>query len=172
VRWRRTLAAVVVLIVAALLAAGGCARYNTFYNAEKAFEAAERAREDAIREGTDVETASRAQRQKYMLAVEKSKKLLRNYPGHGLTDDTLILMGKAYQRLASYRESIRRLDQLFVNFPSNEFMEEALFLQAVNYLMLGNASRSQEYLNRLETQFPESRFQSEEIGRASCRERV
>ncbi len=152
-----------VLIVAALLAAGGCARYNTFYNAEKAFEAAERAREDAIREGTDVETASRAQRQKYMLAVEKSKKLLRNYPGHGLTDDTLILMGKAYQRLASYRESIRRLDQLFVNFPSNEFMEEALFLQAVNYLMLGNASRSQEYLNRLETQFPESRFQSEAL---------
>jgi TolA-binding protein len=154
----------VVAFCALLLAqAGGCARFNTYYNAKRAFDDAERQREEAIKTGTDVETASRAQRQKYLLAVEKSKKLLRDYPGHGLTDDALFLMGKSYQRLASYRESIRRLDQLFVNFPGTDYLEEAVFLQAVNYLMLGNATRSQEYIDRLENQFPDSRYQSETL---------
>lgn len=163
-RGRAAVALAVVGLCALLLAqAGGCARYNTYYNAKRSFDDAERQREEAIKTGTDVETASRAQRQNYLLTVEKSKKLLRDYPGHGLTDDALFLMGKSYQRLASYRESIRRLDQLFVNFPSTEYLEEAVFLQAVNYLMLGNATRSQEYIDRLESQYPDSRFQSETL---------
>jgi TolA-binding protein len=160
---RRWLALAVGVVCALGLLAAGCAKFNTYYNAKQAFDEAERLREQAIREGTDVEAASRGQRQKYLRTIDKGKKLLRDYPGHGLTDDTLFLMGKSYQRLASYRESIRRLDQLFVNFPGNDYMEEALFLQAVNYLMLGNASRSQEFLDRLATHYPESRFQSEAL---------
>lgn len=167
-RWQPRLRSAVALTVAAccvllLIWAGGCARFNTYYNAKRAFDEAERAREEAIKSGTDVEAASRAQRQKYLRAVDKGKALLRDYPGHGLTDDALFLMGKSYQRLASYRESIRRLNELFVNFPSTEYLEEAVFLQAVNYLMLGNAVRSQEYIDRLESQFPDSRFQSETL---------
>ncbi|MEZ4386617.1 MAG: tetratricopeptide repeat protein [Candidatus Krumholzibacteriia bacterium] len=153
----------VLAISVVLLLAAGCAKYNTYYNAKRSFDEAERLREESIKAGTDVETASRGQRQKYLLAVDKAKKLLRDYPGHSLTDDALFLMGKSYQRLASYRESIRRLDQLFINFPATDYMEEAIFLQAVNYLMLGNAARSQEYLDRLETQFPESRFRPEAL---------
>jgi TolA-binding protein len=152
-----------VLVLCGLVVASGCAKYNTFYNAKKWFDQAERAREEAIEQGSDVETASRGQRQNYMRAIDKAKKILREHPGHDLTDDALFLLGKSYQRLASYRESIRRLDQLFINFPATEFLEEAVFLQAVNYLMLGNAARSQEFLDRLATQFPESRFQSEAL---------
>jgi len=163
----RTRSAVALAVAAGcvllLVWAGGCARFNTYYNAKRALDEAERAREEAIKSGTDVESASRAQRQKYLRAVDKGKKLLRDYPGHGLTDDALFLMGKSYQRLASYRESIRRLNELFVNFPTTEYLEEAVFLQAVNYLMLGNAVRSQEYIDRLESQFPDSRFQSETL---------
>lgn len=158
--WAALTVAVLGLLV---LLAAGCAKYNTYYNAKSAFDDAEYAREEAIKNGTDAATASRGQRQKYMIAVDKAKKLLRDYPGHGLTDDALFLLGKSYQRMASYRESIRRLEQLFINFPSTEYLEEATFLQAVNYLALGNAARSQEYLDRLATQFPESEFQSEAL---------
>lgn len=153
----------VIAIAVGLLVAAGCAKYNTYYNAKKAFDEAEHQRAESIKSGADVETASRGQQQKYELAIDKSKKLLRDYPGHGLTDDALFLMGKSYHRLASYRESVRRLDQLFTNFPATEFMEEAVFLQAVNYLMLGDASRSQDLLDRLARQYPDSRFRSEAL---------
>jgi len=160
---RAWLALTVTALCLLVVLGAGCAKYNTYYNAKRAFDQAEYARAEAIKTGTDAPTASLGQRQNYMKAVDKAKKLLRDYPGHDLTDDALYLLGKSYQRMASYRESIRRLDQLFVNFPSTEFLEEAIFLQAVNYLMLGNASRSQEYLDRLATQFPDSEFQSEAL---------
>jgi len=152
-----------VVVLAGVLLATGCARYNTFYNAEKAFNDAEQEREDKLRQGQDVTQPSGTQRQSYQTAVKKAQKILDNYPGHGLTDDALFLQGKAYHRLASYRMSVRKLDLLFTNFPQTPFLEESIFLQAVNYLMLGDAGRSQDFLDRLARQFPESRFQSEAL---------
>ena len=148
------------LLAVGLLAAG-CARYNTFYNAEQAFKAAERAREEAIKQGTDVNRAATNQRQNYLRAISKAQKVLEMYPGHSLSDDAVFLQGKAHHRLASYRMSIRQLDLLFTNFPRTPYMEEALFLQAVNYLMINDAARSQDFLDLLERQFPDSRFQAE-----------
>ena len=160
---RRLVAVLTVLLAAAFLVVGGCAKYNTYYNAKKAFDAAERARDERLKAGDDAATATRGQKQGYDLAIRKAQKVLDEYPGHGLTDDVLFLQGKAYQRLASYRMSIRKLDLLFTNFPQTEHLEESLFLQAVNYLMLGDAARSQDLLGRLERQYPDSRFQSEAL---------
>jgi len=151
------------VVATGLLVTGGCAKYNTFYNAQKAFADAERAREDALEKGEDVERATTAQKQNYQRAIAKAQKILDEYPGHSLTDDALFVQGKAYHRLGSYRMAIRKLDLLFVNFPQSPFTEEGLYVQAVNYLMLGDAERSQDLLDTLERQFPESRFQSEAL---------
>ena len=159
--WRRLVAAAVCALAAGALLVGGCARYNTFYNAEKAFQDAERGREEAIKQGQDVGQASNAQRQNYLRAIAKAQKVLDMYPGHSLSDDALFLQGKAHHRMASYRMSIRQLDLLFTNFPRTPYMEEALFLQAVNFLMINDAARSQDLLDLLERQFPDSRFQAE-----------
>ena len=162
-RSRRLVAGLVCALVAGLLLAGGCARYNTFYNAEKAFNEAERVREEAIKSGEDIQRATSGQRANYQLAIAKAQKVLDEYPGHSLSDDALFLQGKAHHRLASYRMSIRQLDLLFTNFPQTPYLEEALYLQAVNYLMINDAGRSQDLLDRLERQFPESRFQAEAL---------
>ena len=145
----------------ALLAAGGCAKYNTYFNAKKAFDNAERVREDALRRNQDPPKPAGTQKADYETAIAKAQKLLDEYPGHSLSDDALFLRAKAYYRLESYRMSIRQFDLLFQNFPATEYLEEALYLQALNHLLIGALDRSQDYLGQLARAFPDSRYQSE-----------
>lgn len=157
-------AALAVLSLAVLLVgASGCAKYNTFFNANRLFQKAEQVREDAIRAHLDPPSPAGTQKADYEEAIKKAQKLIDEYPGHSLTDDALFLQAKAYYRLESYRMSIRKFDLLFTNFPATPFAEEALFLQSLNYLMLGTVSLSQEYLDKLAKQFPESDFQSQTL---------
>jgi TolA-binding protein len=139
----------------------GCARYNTYYNANKAFQKAEQVREDKIKNRQDVTKPDKNQIQNYQTAIKKCQILLDEYPGHGLTDDALFLMAKSNHRIQSYRMSISNLDLLFENFPANEFAEEALFVQAVNYMFIDNATRSSQYLDDLRRQYPDSRYAAE-----------
>jgi outer membrane protein assembly factor BamD (BamD/ComL family) len=160
---RRWLTGLLCAVLAVLVLVSGCAKFNTYYNAKKAFDDAEHQREERLKQGEDVSRATSAQKQDYDSAIKKAQKILDEYPGHSLTDDALFIQGKSYQRIASYRMSIRKLDLLFTNFPQTPYLEESIFLQAVNYLMLGDAGRSQDLLDRLETQFPDSRFQSQAL---------
>lgn len=144
-----------------LLLAAGCAKYNTFFNAERAFDNAEQVREEALKRHEDPPEPSGQQKANYEIAIRKAQKILDDFPGHSLTDDALFLQAKAYHRLASYRMSIRKLDLLFSNFPKTEYQEEALYLQGLNYLLIGSLVKSQEYLDRLAKLFPESRYQAE-----------
>ncbi|MCB1150752.1 tetratricopeptide repeat protein, partial [bacterium] len=153
------------LAIAALLLAGlsGCARFNTYYNAEKAFSDAEHVREERIKTGDDVTKATNVQAEDYRRTIQKCRKLLENYPGHSLSDDCLFLMGKSHHRLQEYNASIEQLDLLFTNFPATPYAEEALFLQAANHMFNGNVDRSNDYLEQLRDRFPESRFQAEAL---------
>ena len=153
------------LLPAALLlvALTGCAKYNTYYNAKKAFDQAELVRTEAIRKHEDPPKPAGLQKSNYELSIQKAQKVLDEYPGHDLTDDALFLQAKAWHRLEGYRMSIRKLDLLFRNFPASEYMEEALYLQGLNYLLINSLDKSQEYLAQLERRFPDSKFQSETL---------
>jgi len=158
----RNLAAL--LLAPALLAAGaGCARFNTFYNARKAFTTAEIVREDRIKQGQDPATPTPQQAQEYQRCIKKCQIILDEYPGHALTDDALFLMAKAYHRLESHRMAITQLNLLISNFPATPHLEEALYLQAVSHLLVGDAAGSGSYLSQLEQAFPESEFQAEAL---------
>jgi tetratricopeptide (TPR) repeat protein len=150
--------AVLALLILFLI---GCAKYNTFYNAQKSFNAAEKVREDALRQHQDPPQPSGGQKADYETAIRKAQKILDEYPGHSLTDDALFLQAKAYYRLGSYRMSIRKFDLLFTNFPQTPNLEEALYLTAMDYLLIGALDRSQEYLDRLAKLFPDSKYQAE-----------
>ena len=154
----RSLAPVLLL---GLLLAAGCAKYNTYYNAKRAFDNAERVREDAIRRNQDPPKPVGAQKTDYETAIAKAQKVLDEYPGHELSDDALFLRAKAYHRLESYRMSIRQFDLLFTNFPTTKYLEESLYLQALNYLLIDAVDRSQDYLGQLERAYPDSRYQAE-----------
>ncbi len=149
------------MLAAILLLVAGCAKYNTFFNAKRAFDDAEHVREEALRKHEDPPKPKGQQKTDYETAIRKAQKILDDYPGHSLTDDALFLQAKAYHRLESYRMSIRKLDLLFANFPKTEYMEEALYLQGLNHLLIGSLVKSQEYLDRLAKLFPDSRYQAE-----------
>jgi TolA-binding protein len=151
------------LALVGLLLSGGCAKYNTYYNASKAFNEAEQIREDRLKEGQQTGPPSGTQLQKYQQAVDKCQKILDEYPGSGLTDDALFMMAKAYHRMESYRRSVRNLELLFANFPKTPFLEEAIYLQAMNYLFIGDMTGSNEQLERLAKTFPHSRFQADAL---------
>ena len=106
------------LAVLLLVALAGCAKYNTYYNAKKAFDQAELVRTEAIRKHEDPPKPAGLQKTDYETAIQKAQKVLDEYPGHDLTDDALFLQAKAWHRLESYRMSIRKLDLLFRNFPA------------------------------------------------------
>jgi len=144
-----------------LVAISGCAKYNIYYNAKNAFDEAEHVRDEALKKNEDPPPPTGAQKTNYDIAIEKSQRVLDEYPGHSLTDDALFLQAKSWYRLESYRMSIRKLDLLFQNFPATPYLEEALYLQGLNYLLIGAVPRSQDYLDQLVRKFPESTYRAE-----------
>jgi predicted negative regulator of RcsB-dependent stress response len=84
-----------------LLGAGGCAYYNSLYNANRAFDEAE----DARREGR--ESTARA---KYAEAIEKAAKSYRDSGEGRWADDALYLIGRAHARRADWLEAQAALD--------------------------------------------------------------
>ena len=78
-----------------LVAVAGCAKYNTYYNAKKAFDEAEHVRNEAIRKHEDPPKPTGLQKPNYELSIKKAQKVLDEYPGHDLTDDALFLQAKA-----------------------------------------------------------------------------
>ncbi len=162
--WYRHRKPTAALLVLALLACGaGCARFNTFYNAKKAFTTAELVRGDRIKQGLDPATPTSQQALEYQRCIKKCQIILDEYPGHALTDDALFLMAKAYHRLESHRMAITQLELLVSNFPATPHLEEALYLQAVSHLLVGDVGGSSNYLAQLEQAFPESEFQAEAL---------
>ncbi|MFN2371149.1 MAG: tetratricopeptide repeat protein [Candidatus Krumholzibacteriia bacterium] len=139
----------------------GCAKYNTYFNAKRAFDNAEYVREEAIRKHEDPPQPSGLQKSNYETAIQKAQKVLDEYPGHGLIDDALFLQAKAWHRLEGYRMSIRKLDLLFQNFPATDHLEESLYLQGLNYLLIGSLDKSQQFLAQLARRYPDSRYQAE-----------
>ncbi|MBT4291689.1 outer membrane protein assembly factor BamD, partial [bacterium] len=144
-----------------LLTLASCVRFNTYYNANKAYKDAELIRQDREKLGEDVAQPTGAQVQLYQRAVKKCQLLMENYPGSGLTDEALFLMAKSYHRIASYRMSISKFELLFTNFPANNNEEESLYLQAMNYLFIGDVVGSNSYLTKLSNRFPDSEYQAE-----------
>lgn len=144
-----------------MLFLAGCAKYNTYFNAKKAFDDAEYVRNEAIRKHEDPPKPAGLQKTNYETAIQKAQKVLDEYPGHGLTDDALFLQAKSWHRLEGYRMSIRKLDLLFQNFPATEYLEESLYLQGLNYLLIGSLEKSQEFLAQLGRRFPDSRYQAD-----------
>ncbi|MDO9694467.1 MAG: tetratricopeptide repeat protein [Candidatus Latescibacteria bacterium] len=162
-RYRHRRLAAVALATALLAVGAGCARFNTFYNARKAYRTAELVREDRVKQGLDPATPTPQQIQEYQRCVKKCQIILDEYPGHALTDDALFLMAQAYHRLESHRMAITQLELLISNFPATPHLEEALYLQAVSRLLVGDVAGSNNFLAQLEQAFPESEFQAEAL---------
>lgn len=108
-----------------LLTVGSCAYYNTFYNAQQAFKAAERERKN--RKG---QTVSTQETSAYKKAIEKASKVLELYSTSKYVDDALLMLGKCFYYQAEYAKAERKFEELLTLFPGTALAEEALVWRA------------------------------------------
>jgi TolA-binding protein len=151
------------LVIAVVLSASlaGCAYFNLFYNAKRAFNEGEKL-------GEDVDPRNQpttAQRSKYQIAIRKCEMMLDEYPDSDLIDDALFLMGKSHFRLKEWSDALRNFDNLLANFPGSEFQEEAMYLKSLAHLGRGEEELGLEWFQRLRENFPDGQFGAESVYR-------
>lgn len=116
-RYLRNLTTTVVIIII-LSFIPGCVYYNTFYNAQKAFNRAEKGRIDSKRN-------IRSLSGDYKIAIEKSLKVIEDYPNTKWYDDALYVLAVSYYYTGQYVKAERRLRELLVNYPESKYIDEA-----------------------------------------------
>lgn len=148
-------------VALAVGAIGGCAYFNTFYNAKVAYSTAEKLGKDVPRD----KQPTSSQRAKYQTAISKCEQMLDLYPNSKYVDDALFLIGKCQYKLREFRKAIRNFDNVLNNFPRSKFAEEALFLKSIAHLQLGEERVALDTLHRLREGYPKSKFAAESLYR-------
>lgn len=97
-----------------------CAYYNTFFNAKKSFNNAEKERLK-----TEGKTASAQAKQNYTKAIQKASRLLEFYPDSKYVDDALFILGKSFYYTEEYRKAKRKFEELIQNFPDSKLVLES-----------------------------------------------
>lgn len=126
--YRRLVTLVLILMLASLLGGlSGCVYYNTFYNAKKEFNAAEKVRKQS----------GSATKSSYNIAIEKALKVIESHPGSKYYDDALFVVSVSYYYTEQYFKAERRLRELLANYPESKFSREATLYLAKSRLKLG-----------------------------------
>ena len=120
-----------------------CAYYNTFYNAEQYFEEAEK-----LRLEKDGEMIPISAMDKYGKTIEKSKKVIEEFPESRYVNEARLLMSKARYYRSDYDLAIADLKVIIRNGP-NKLIEEAKYWQALCKWKKGSVSAGIDELNTL-----------------------
>lgn len=140
--WPGSTAWLVACLAAVLLSS--CVYFNTFYNAEKSFRQAEKARDTFEREQTGRALNQRARgtyEGLYEKAVRKASLVLDKHRDSDLVDDAMFLIGRALYWKRDYQYAARSLQDLEDNFPDSEFVDRARYWRA---LCLDELSQDEE----------------------------
>ncbi|NOY88732.1 MAG: hypothetical protein GXO93_04975, partial [FCB group bacterium] len=108
-----------IIISLAISFIGGCVYYNTFYNARKNFNEAEKARKKSQYKNVRINVNS------YKKAIEKSLKVIENYPNSKWYDDALYVLGVSYYYTKKYGSAERRFREILANYQDSKYADEA-----------------------------------------------
>ena len=119
-------------------ASASCVYFNTYYNAEKFFRQAEKARVEVEEERAGSEAGRRSGRGRrggsyqglYDKAVRKASIVLEKYPDSELVDDAMFLAGRALYWQRDYAYGARSFEDLEQNFPDSEYVDRARLWRA------------------------------------------
>lgn len=126
-------------------ASGGCAYFNTLYNAKAKFAEAQ---EIKYRADPDRLEISLQERNLYDDAIEKAARVVKFYENSKWVDDALLLMGRAAFEKGDYSTALRKFDEILTFYPESNLMAQTLLWQgrtriAVNELAEGEAALTQ-----------------------------
>ncbi len=116
----------------------GCAYFNTYYNADQAYEEGlKKARES---------TTQQAGASEFSNCLEISSKLLQFYPDSRWVDNTILLIAKCYVQTGQYHRAIRKIDELENRFPKSKLLPEARAFRAQALLGLDRRDEARTVL--------------------------
>ncbi len=162
-----------VLALGLSLLFSGCVYFNTFYNAQKAYDQAMRMRETRLEKTPDDSVlATNDEKLKLERSIAKSSKVLELYPDKKkYQPKALFLIGESYLAMGEYAKAILKYDELQRFYPEAREMPvaefhraKALFLNgqypfartALEKVLAGGDPRFQreamEYMARLEVE--------------------
>ena len=129
------------IVLLTLFSFFGCVYFNTFYNAEKYFRQAEKARKghEKLYAGWELEDEISGQFQRprpqkaeqlYDKAARKASKVLEKYSDSDLVDNAMFLMGRSFYWRSEYLRAIQAFRDLEINFPDSEFYTRSRFWRA------------------------------------------
>jgi TolA-binding protein len=127
-----------------LVGLGSCAYYNTFYNAEQYYEQAQQ-----VTRENQSDIISREEINLYSKSIEKSKKLLQNYPKSKYQDDAQFLIAKAYYYKGDYLIAKRYFDDLALNYGSSPFVAEVPLWIGRCLLQVGDLPMAEHEASRI-----------------------
>ncbi len=142
-----------------------CAYFNTFFNAKKYFNDAEKQREERLKKakkqkqqgvmpeqnerGLNPDRPSAQEAKNYDLSIEKASKVLEFYPKSKYIDDALFLLGKCFFRKLDYQKAERKFIELRENFPNSEFIAESQLWLGKTYIEMRNYETAEEIFHQL-----------------------
>ncbi|MEW6412511.1 MAG: tetratricopeptide repeat protein [Candidatus Zixiibacteriota bacterium] len=134
---------ILIILALSLTSLGGCVYWNTFYNAKKAFNEAEKSRRASAFGRGRINTGL------YETAIEKSLKVIENYPNSKYYDDALFVLGVSYFYTEKYISSERRMRELLANYPDSKFGKEAELYLAKSKLALRDEKPAMEIFEKI-----------------------
>ncbi|MCX6137119.1 MAG: tetratricopeptide repeat protein, partial [Ignavibacteriales bacterium] len=130
--------------------------FNTYYNAQRAFNEAEadvmmtrRAASTKNPQSIQSVPVSSVARQKFNTAIEKGSKLLSYYPTCKWVDNTLLMIGKSYFYLEDDLKAERKFLELLAQFPESSLIPEVELLYGRSLLRQKKISDGLQRLNGL-----------------------
>ena len=129
--------------VVIFLCSGGCAYYNTFYNAQQYYEEAEKIR--LQKEGKNIPITAL---DKYGKTIQKCQKVLSDYPESKFRTYAFLLMAKSKFYRKDYDLAIDDI-RIVTQEGNDNQIEEAQYLRALCKWKKGNAQTGIDELTRL-----------------------
>ncbi len=117
-----------------------CVYYNTFYNAERKFNDAEKNQRRSAQPNQQHETEfvnrasppaeptiSMNDKSLYKSAIDKANRVILYHPKSKYIDDALWLVGKARYNMTEYVASDKSFRELIVKYPNSKYVDDAYF---------------------------------------------
>ncbi|RKX24828.1 MAG: hypothetical protein DRP45_07330 [Candidatus Zixiibacteriota bacterium] len=144
----------ILLLLACIGMGTGCSVYfNTFFNAKKSFNRAEKARKNS-KTGT-------AGQGDYRAAMVKALKVVENYPNSKYYDDALYVLGVSYYHTEQYGNAERRFRELLANYGDSEYARSAHLYLAKSKLALGDIDDAMVFFEQVFQEEYDREFKAE-----------
>lgn len=124
---------------------GGCAYFNTFYNAEMFY-----------REGMRLKSQGPASTAgaKFDQVIEKSALVIDRWPKSRWVDDALFLIGRSYYEKNDYKRAVSYFERLALLFPGSPFVPQAELYRGLALLRDGEVGRARVVLDEVKNRYP------------------